>query len=212
MATETVGHLLDIIVGHLQDQDNDQWTLTELVDFYNEAIRETVTLNPDSNAETESIKLASGSEHYIPAQGVKLLDIISNMGTDGETPGEAITSVQLMAVEAFNRNWRTETADSTIINFIPDPNNPKKFYTCPPSDGTAYVLMKYAKLPDTVVYDPEDDSWEDIPIGVNDDFVEAIHDKIMEYCYKKDTDIPGNKQREDDAGNEFLTEMAARAQ
>lgn len=213
--SQTVKHIIDIVAGILQDtasdEDDRHWSESELVDYYNQAVIEIISLNPSARAVTRAVKLGSGSKHSIPANGIKLLDIVRNMGSDGETPGEAVTKADLAAVEAFNRDWSTETSTASILNFMPDLDDPKSFYCYPPSDGTGYALMRFSEAPDKVVWDSSG-NWESTLVAITDDFVDALTDKVLEYAYKKDSDFPGNKQREDDSGNEFMQEIAARSQ
>jgi len=210
MASITVKKLIDTVIDILQDLDYDQWSLDQLITNYNLATKEIISMNDSANAVEESIKLASGSKQSMPAYAFKALDIICNMGTDGETEGDTISQADLMSIKAFDRSWRTADADNVIINWISDPNDKKTFYVYPPSDGTTYVLARFPKIPDDIVYDDEGD-WENALVGIIDDFVLTLQEKIIELSYKKDSDIPGNKVREDDANKEFMSGLAARA-
>ena len=132
MANITVKSIIDLVAGFLQDKAADeedrQWPESDLVSYYNIAAMKIVAASPEANATTRAVKLASGSKQSIPAAGQELLDIIRNMGTDGETEGEAVTRADLELIRAFDRNWSVATPDDVILNFMPDPDDPRTFY------------------------------------------------------------------------------------
>lgn len=210
MADVTLGHIIDICSGWLQDESSDEderhWTETRLVEHYNTVQRRIVSMAPDAYVVREAILLASGSQQTIPANGIVLIDIIRNMGTDGETPGEAVTLASLQAVQAFDRNWSTETAAEVILNYMPDSIDKQAFWTYPPSDGTGYVLAEFSKVPDQVVWD-EDGDWEYEIVIVDNKYVDALMFGIMERAYMKDSDYPGNAEREAHYGAKFTEAM-----
>ncbi len=215
MATITLKYLLDIIAAKLQDtasdEDDRHWSVSELVSYYNVSVLEIITLHKKARTITEAVKFASGSKQSIPAKSIAFVNLIRNMGTDGKTPGESITMTFMEAMAAFNRTWSEDTAQAVIYNVIPDPVDPRTYYIYPPSDGTTFGLLQTSKAPDKVVYD-SNGNWESVLVAVTDEYVEALMDKIMEHAYQKDSDFPGNKQREDDMGNEFLQGMATKNQ
>jgi len=214
MATITVKNLLDIVVGLIQDtaeaESDKQWPMTELVRLYNIAVLDIVIADKRAKMVTESVKFATGSKQSIPAKSIAFVELIRNMGTDGVTPGQSITPTSMTALSAFNRDWSNDTAQTEIYNVIADPNDPRAYYIYPPSDGTGYGLLQSSKVPDKIVYD-DDGNWESAFVDITDEFVNPLLTKIMELVYKKDSDIVGNKDREDDSGNEYLQGMAIRA-
>jgi hypothetical protein len=62
MANVTVGHVLDMVLEVLQDDQTtpEHWTKENLLNWYNLAGREVVSLAPDANTLFEAIKLAEG--------------------------------------------------------------------------------------------------------------------------------------------------------
>lgn len=202
MASITVKHLLDGISEILQDTDTDQtkrlWPESYLVDAYNIEIRNLAAKSPDACTVTEAVKMASGIRQTIPAKGIALISVLMNMGTDGATPGEALNRADLGVIPLYDRDWASADDDNVILNFMPDPGNPRAFYTYPPADGTSYVLEEYSVVPDQIVYDLGGD-WELALVGVNEKYLGQLEEKIIARCYKKDSDIPGNLQRESGA-------------
>ncbi len=194
MASVTVKYLLNMVEDILQDDDNDHWSLTNLINWYNLCQRQLVKLVPEANPVTDKIKLASGTLQAIPARGLALIDVTRNMGTDGQTAGEAITLTTIEALQAYDRSWNTATAVTAISNFMPSPRNPKRWYCYPPSDGNGYVELIFSQVPPQIVYDAEG-NWEANLVGVADDFVDDLINAILARCYQKDSDYPGNQDR-----------------
>ncbi len=206
MANVTLGHLVDLVTVNLQDSGNDNWTETNLINWYNLACRETVTLAPDANTVITTMKLASGVKQSVPAGTIKLLNVIRNMGTDGETAGPAVNPTTVQLMQAFDRDWDQATATEAIKNWMPE--SALTWYCYPPSDGTGYVEIEIAKPPDQVTYDADGD-WENELVGVTDRYVNAIFNWILYQAYKKDSDYPGNENRASGYYQAFLNAVGA---
>lgn len=201
MATITVKKLLDRVADILQDTGEDQddraFPETDLVEYYNAEVRKVVADYPDACVKNENIKLQSGVEQYIPSDGIALLTILMNMGTDGETAGIPVIKCELAEMQASKRTWNTVTATTAIYNFMPDPADPRHFWVYPPSDGIGYVMEEYSVVPDQVVYD-EAGLWETAVVAVQEKYVQMLEKRIIARAYKRDTDMPGNIIREND--------------
>lgn len=177
----------------LQDEDNDNWTVTMLIGWYNRAARFTVVKAPNANMKLESTLLAAGTKQVIPAEGIALINVVRNMGTDGLTPGVAVTPSTIEIMQAVNRSWNTDTATVAIRNWMPE--NDRTWYCYPASDGTGYVELEYSAQPTTVVYDVGGD-WETARVGVAERYVDAVFNLTMCMAFGPDTDYPGNTDRQ----------------
>ncbi len=206
MASMTVRHLLNLAEDILQDADNESWTLTELINWYNLGARQTVILAPQANPVIESVKLVSGVKQTIPARGLALISITRNMGTDGATPGNAVFPSSIRAMQAFLQGWSAVTATTAISNFMPETDT--IWYCYPPSDGTGYVEEEYSRVPDAVIYDTAGD-WESELVSVTDKYVDAVLNFLLARAFGKDTDFPGNIERARDHERQFLLAVGA---
>lgn len=195
MANITIKHLLDGIAEILQDTDYEGWTESYLVDCYNLEVRYIASKNPDACTKTEAVKLAASVKHSIPSDGNGLISVLMNMGTTGTVYGDAIRKGDIAVIGLYDKDWSHATASATILEFIPDPVDPAVFYTYPPADGTSYVLEEYSIVPDQIVYDKDGD-WETAIVGIKERYLEKLEKRILARCYKTDTDIPGNLERE----------------
>lgn len=205
MATITIGHLGDMITDRLQDEEKGLWSAQDLLNWYNLGARRIASLDPRANPIIVAMKLAAGILQSCPAGTIALLDVIRNMGDDGETAGQAITETTLDALRRANPSYSTETAATIFFNFMRIPAEKTKFRVYPPSDGTTYVEIEYGKVPTIIVYDVAE-AYLAATVGVKEDYIEALLHYIMGALFAKDTDIPGNidKARYHDARFEMI--------
>lgn len=194
MSTYTVGSMVDVVEKKAVDENNDDFSKAELINLYNLSLRFIVSLVPRAYTIQSSQKLAAGTLQSLPYDGLRLVNVLRNMGTDGETPGASILEASLAAMNRLVPNWSTETAAATVDQFMRILEMDASFYVSPPNDGTGYIQMVYAAMPPTSTYDADDD-WEDDKIPLSDEFVPAIPDAMLFHAYDDDTDIPGNTPR-----------------
>lgn len=206
MATITVGHLRDMTVDRLQDEDADLWSAQDFLNWYNLGARRIVGVDPRANPVIIAIKLAAGVLQSCPAGTIALLDVIRNMGVDGETAGRGIAETTLAALRRASPSYSTETAAAVIYNFMRIPAEKTKFRIYPPADGTTWVEIEYGKVPTIIVYDAAG-VYLNASVGVKEDYIEALFHYIAGSLYAKDTDIPGNldKARYHDTRFELMT-------
>ena len=202
MANVTVGHAIDMVLEVLgEDQTTpEHWTKENLLNWYNLAGREVVSLAPDANTLFEAIKLAAGVKQSIPVNRIGLIDVIRNMGVDGITPGPGITKSDSRILTTFQRAWINATSSAVIKNWAPE--SLAVFFVSPPSDGTTYVEIKVASVPDKVIYD-SGGLWESALVGVGERYVGAILSWILFRAYQKDSDFPGNDNRSKEYYQQF---------
>jgi hypothetical protein len=201
MAILTVKSLVDRVADTLQDTSEDEddraFPESDLVSYYNAEIRKIISDYPDANPTITAIKMAAGISQYIPNDGIALLGVLMNMGDDGETMGTPVVPCGIVEMQASDREWNQATATEEILNFMPDPADPKHFWNYPPSDGNGYVQIEYSVLPDAIVWD-EDGDWETAVVAVSEKYVQMLEKRILARAYKRDSDNPGNIAREND--------------
>lgn len=169
MGTLTAQSTIDKVVGILQDPLHATWLEADLLAYYNDGTREIVVLKPDANVVNASVQLVAGAKQAIPAGGIAIVDITTNMGA-GTTRGNAITLVDKAILGAVLPGWASATPAATVIHWIFDPKDPKVFYVYPPQPATAmgYVEMLYSVPPAAVAIgavSPIDDGYENALIN-----------------------------------------------
>lgn len=195
MANVTLKYITDLAAEELQDPDFDDLAEDQLVKWANIGMDQIVAFVPSANTVIESAKLAAGSRQTIAASGMVFIRAIRNMGTDGQTPGNAIQMVDsLDIVNSFNMAWPAVTQASVIKEAVKDPSIQSAYWVFPPSDGTTYIEIERSEKPTPIVWD-SNGVWETARIGVTNEYIGALLDYILYRAYSRDSDYPGNVER-----------------
>lgn len=189
MATITAQEIVDRAGVLIQDATNVRWPESELLDWLNDGQREIVLVRPEAHSTNTAVQLAEGTKQSIPADGISLLDIVRNMGTDGVTPGNAVRIIDREVLDAQRPDWHTEAAAASVKHYMYDGRNPKNFYVYPPQPAVSqgYVELVYASSPtDCALVDA---------IKVDDVYANALLDYILYRAYSKDAEYAANAPR-----------------
>ena len=151
MAEVTVKHLVLMALDLLKDEGNDYWDEPDMVNFYNRSASAVVNLRPDANTVNAVIKLAAGASQTIPSRGNALMDVMRNMGTDGETPGVAITATDKQLMALYDPAWAQATPEAEVRNWASV--SARRFVVYPPNTGTGYVEVVMAENPPQINHD-----------------------------------------------------------
>lgn len=188
MATITVTQLLNRVSVILQDPTNVRWPQAELLDWVNDGQREIATYKPNAFVKNESKQLVTGTKQTLPADGVSLIDVVRNMGTNGSTPGNAIRAVSREILDSQIPGWHASTAAATVKHFIYNPLDPKTFYVYPPQPNAAQnqVEMVYVASPT--------DATLNSTITLDDIYLSALVNYVLFRAYSKDAEFAANVQ------------------
>lgn len=156
--------VMRLISGALQDMEPDaekRWSWERdpdrvcLLDFLNDAIRSIVMQRPDALAVTDVIRLEPGMRQALPCpkrhgarhEATILIELVRNMGCDGQSPGKAILPVNTDIL----MSWHCCMEEGTVIdNYAYDRmTNPRFYMVYPavPQCGSVYVQATYGAEP-----------------------------------------------------------------
>jgi hypothetical protein len=184
MATITVSSVLARCAVLLQDPTNIRWPQAELLDWLNDGQREIALYKPNAFVKNQSKQLSAGTKQALPADGVSLIDVVRNMGTNGTTPGNAIRAVAREILDSQTPGWHASTAAAAAKHFVYSVLDPKNFYVYPPNDGTGHVEIIYVAA-------PADATLLSV-ITLDDIFVTALVNYVMYRAYSKDAEFAAN--------------------
>ena len=193
MGTQTVGSIVAQVKRRILDESNDDFSDTQLLDLYNLANKKIVTLQPAAYTTIDIVLLAAGNKQSIPADGIAIMDVRRNFGTDGQTPGRVVRQVEPLSMQSLVPTWATDTQQAYAYDWWPAKRT-EEYYVHPPSDGTNYVEIDIAKTPPATVWDAGG-LWQSATSPLNDSYVDAQINGMMYQAYDDDTDIPGNTPR-----------------
>ena len=129
-----------------------------LPQFLNSAMRMVAIHRPDSTARMVNVPLVAGPRQVIPDDGVSLLELVRNMGTDidNPTPGVPIIKVERSALDTYDPNWYQGDEAVEIYNYAYDKfTNPFVFWVAPSPQEGVVVEMVHSIDPPPVTL-PED--------------------------------------------------------
>jgi len=186
----TLLEITSVVRDKLNDTDsmNYRWSESEMLADCNSGLREIVRIKPDANMTVASVALSAGVEQDIPENGILMLDVMRNMGTDGSTPGN---SVVLASLDLFNKtypDWAAADQQTEINNWLYDSSMPKLWYCSPPSDGAGYVKIAYSEMPSAL-----GDLIATFPLG--DEYFDAMVHYLIYRALLKDSDYAASFER-----------------
>lgn len=178
----------------LNDVTSVRWPVAELVRYLNDGQREVGTYRPDALVAGATVNLAAGSKQSLPANGIKLMDIVRNASTSQR----AVRMTNRQILDAQIPNWHNLAGVTEILHFIYDPRDPLVFYVYPPAAASgAAVYMIYAGTPAAITEPADGSTYSNVTgnIGVPDIYANALIDYVLYRAYTKDTEYSGNASR-----------------
>jgi hypothetical protein len=143
----------------LHDKAHDRWSLEELLDWLNDAQHEIVMQRPDANVVTEEFyTVEHSSKQDLPSSGLRLIDIVRNIGGSNEP----ITLFDRKTLDTTVPNWHNSDPTYDIENYVYDERNPKVFYLYPRPDFDAIIEIVYSTAPKQIAIDDYEDINESI--------------------------------------------------
>ena len=165
-----------------QDDTNEVWSTPEALGWLNDGQRSVCILRPDANVLNHSVVLIPGTKQTIT--GRRIMDIMRNMGSDGNTPGRAITIVDKKVMDEFNFDWHIATPATVIEEYMYDIRDPNTFYVSPPADG---ATPPYVEISEAV--NPTDMTVTTDPIDLNDIYAPALIEWMCYRFFGRDSEV-----------------------
>jgi hypothetical protein len=208
MATLTAQNLIDRVNDTLQDSTNVRWPTAELLRYLNDGQREIVLLRPDASVATDAVQLtANETKQSLPAAGIRLLDVIRNMGSTGSAPGISVRLISREVLDAQLPTWHSDPGQATVKHFMFDSRNPKVYYVYPRVHATTpvYVELVYSSS-------PADVAAANNTITLDDIYANALIDFMLYRAYSKDAEYAANSGYAQQHYQSFLTSLGLKGQ
>jgi hypothetical protein len=212
MGTVLASAILAQVDTVLLDTAKTRWPDAEKLEYLNDGQRQLVLYKPDAFVVNDVYSLVAGTKQGIPDgtnafqnavpatldEGIALIKVIRNMGTDGLTPGAVIRPVGIDFLDTYNPDWHSESQVAAAKNYIFDDSDPTRFYVSPPNTGTGYVEVAYSAVPGNVAAVGN-------AITLRNVYRDALRDYILFRCYDKDAALsPLNANRSIEKFNLFV--------
>jgi hypothetical protein len=145
----------------VRDQINDtgvsgqfRWSDDELMRYLNAAVRQIVTLVPESNATESLLTLDQAARQRIPADGAKFIKATNNYDPVGDVRTRALRYVEKDALDTHNPDWEFSVPVPApnpahyFQHYTHDPREPQVFYVYPrPQSAAQKLYVVYSKVP-----------------------------------------------------------------
>lgn len=167
----------------LNDAGGVRWTDTELLKWISDGQRVIALVRPDSVSENTALTLVAGTKQTIPADGMRLLDVVRNLTSTGG-PDRSVRMVERETLDAQSYNWHQATAGKTV-NFIYDNRDPLHFYVYPPAVAGAKLEILYSKQPAEITATNQ-------ALTLLDVYAEPLFNYVLFRAYSKDAEYGAN--------------------
>lgn len=217
-----------------------RWSEVELVQATNDGQIALAKYLPSAGGRVDSVKLVPGSIQHlgtIPAdrnvpgtpgvwpasseiEVIQVQGVICNMGSNGSTPGAAITPVQRELLDAYNRAWRTSGDPlGEVEHFTFNPQTPRTIEVYPPVrsiGGDVWVMMELLACPKPLPMPAIAGAYavagsSTAVLGVPDTHVDDLHNYVLARMWMKDAETAGNAQLAQMHANLFVQSVNAQA-
>lgn len=205
MSTITAQSVVDKVQVILQDTTGVRWPDSELLDWLNDGQREIVLYKPNAFIKNLAVRMAGGTKQSLPADGVQLIDVVRNMGTNGTTPGRAVRITMREVLDSQLPDWHSETPSSVVKHYVYSLFDPKNFYVYPPQPaaGQGYIELVYGASPtDTTLGGT---------ITLDDIYQNVLVDYILYRAYSKDTEYAADQNRAATHQNAYIAALTGKA-
>lgn len=205
MATITVGTVVNRVQTILQDTTGIRWPDTELLGWINDGQREIVLFKPNAFVKNIAVKLAEGTKQDLPADGVQLIDVPRNMGTNGTTPGRAIRITIREILDSQVPDWHSSASNPVVKHYMYSLLDPKHFYVYPPQPSTnqGYAELIYGAAPT--------DATLNGTITLDDIYQTVLVDYVLYRAYSKDTEYAADGNRATLHQNAYIAALTGKA-
>lgn len=170
-----VSELLFRVKRILLDEELLRWVEQELLDWYNDAIRQVVMLRPDAASVTNTFTCQPTTRQTLNVADYRLLDITHN------TNGRVIHRIARTALDLNIPNWHGATATALEIEyFVYDEKFPNIFFVYPKPASGVPIEVVTSRLPAPATA-------TDVDIALHNIYFNALADYILHRAFMKDS-------------------------
>lgn len=208
MGTIVASTIIDQAHEIVQDIDAEEsaktWTTAQAIRWINEGQLAICGLKDSAKTANVSLQLTANTTKQT-VTGRRVLSVIRNMGTDGNTPGRAIRLVERAAKDESDPDWHVETPASTIKEYVLDDRDEKTVYVSPPPDSGLWIEVLQAVNPVNIT-----DSTD--TIDIEDIYSPALLEWVLYRFFGRDSEETPNYVRANGYLRNFYQLLGIKAQ
>lgn len=164
----------------LSDPGGVTWGADARLRAINAGVLDICSVRPKASTALENLPITAGqSWQAMPVDCFNVLELVANMGADGNTPGRGITTVAADRMGAASLTWRTDTGPA-VRHLVIDDRDRSGFNIWPAiKTGPWYVAARKHKRPTPVA-----DLVTVLPIP--DEYMGALVEYALHMLYAQD--------------------------
>lgn len=182
MGTITATNRINTALDMLDDPSGRRWdAATFMLQAVNDGQRDIVSLRPDANPVPATLDLVPGCFQTVPASYYTLINLVCNLGTDGLTPGRALTRWTRAELDAVNPYWPADDPAAEARLWVYEREaDPRQYLVWPPQPATGCGKLRgiFSQLPADVALGD--------PLIIGDEFAEPLLLFIMARAKARD--------------------------
>jgi hypothetical protein len=189
----------------LIDADHVRWTLPELLDHINDAVRAIVVAKPNARTETVTLTLQQGTLQTLPDEYTILSRVTRNLTQAHSSPGGPVGGPAIRMVsgrelmDSFFPGWQSDTTlfSSLVQHVIYDNADLRQFYVIPGNTGTGMIEAIVGVMPEAIAPggDPNTEATYNIPVDIPDIYRTPVVDYVLFRSFSKDQGVPASEAR-----------------
>src|SRR5574343_96360 len=126
----TVGSVISRAGVMLNDASFVHWSKEELVNYFNDAIKAIIRVEPQAGAQNQQHICTAGVKQSIPGSAQALIDVVSN------STGKSVTKADRASLDGSYSDWYSGNSAASVSAYAYEATNPKIFWLYPgPSAG-----------------------------------------------------------------------------
>lgn len=168
----------------LNDANGTRWTEAELLKWISDGQRVIVLVRPDAYSINESLTLVAGTKQTLPSGGLRLLDVIRNLKSNGD-PDRSVRMVDRETLDSQDYNWHVSASTGKVTNFVFDNRDPTHFYVYPQATAGMKLEILYSKVPAEI-------TTSSTALAVADVYAEPLFNYVLFRSYSKDAEYAAN--------------------
>ncbi|MFB5948381.1 phage adaptor protein [Klebsiella pasteurii] len=163
----------------LRDPGFIRWTKSELLGYFNDAVRAVALKRPDATSSIIAFTCAAGVRQQLPDTVYQLIDIA------GQDTGRVIVSADRVTLDTADPMWRTTTGEDTAEAWLYNPALPQYFMLYPGVAAGVGLELAVSLYPTEIVLDDLDDE-DPVEMPINDIFINPVVDWCLYRAFSKD--------------------------
>lgn len=175
----TVLDVLGRVNTQLRDPGFIRWTKSELLGYFNDAVRAVALKRPDATASIIQFVCRAGVRQQLPENVYLLIDIV------GQDSGRAVVPADRVTLDTADPMWRITTGEVSTEAYLYNPELPQYFMLYPGvGDGTALEIA-VSLYPVEVSLEDLDEE-DPVTMAVSDIFINPVVDWCLYRAFSKD--------------------------